>query len=298
MYELLVGRPPFEAANHIHLLKVIEGTEPVFPSSIGNDAKELLSALLQKDPQKRCSFEYFFAHSFLTGRRNSSALEIESRLAKVPSRSAGHGFSLDSNAPPNKHAPIRQPGSLQSAFGSPSKTATPPTTNSNLVRTISGSNSTLNLAESDDLARISCSDAAQMGQAKLASLLLLYCDEIAESSEQRLLILERAAHTLLLLPPKSGFSAWRSHRLAELYGRIKQHASVLGDKDVVDKSIHLVRLFALRLAKDGATHELLGLTDKARKYYVHAHDLLQLSQCDHRLQTELERRQRRLVHGK
>lgn len=166
------------------------------------------------------------------------------------------------------------------------------------MRTISGSSSTLNLAESDDLARISCSDAAQMGQAKLASLLLLYCDEIAESSEQRLLILEHAAHALLALAPEGGLSPWRGRRLAELHGRIRQHASVLRDKDVVDKSIRLVRLFALRLAKDGATHELLGLVDKAHKYYVHAHALLQLSQCDRRLQSELERRQRKLVHSR
>lgn len=66
MYELLVGLPPFNASNHIQLLKMInDSTEVNIPGHISGPARDLLLNLLQKDPNKRCEFEELFNHPFL-----------------------------------------------------------------------------------------------------------------------------------------------------------------------------------------------------------------------------------------
>jgi serine/threonine protein kinase len=66
MYELLVGSPPFNAPNHIQLLRMInESTDICIPRHISEEARDLLLRLLQKDPNRRCEFEEFFNHPFL-----------------------------------------------------------------------------------------------------------------------------------------------------------------------------------------------------------------------------------------
>ena len=66
MHELLLGSPPFNASNHIQLLRMInESTEIHIPKHLSEHARDLLLKLLQKDPNKRCEFEEFFNHPFL-----------------------------------------------------------------------------------------------------------------------------------------------------------------------------------------------------------------------------------------
>ncbi len=78
MYEMLFGRPPFKAQNHIQLLKVIENSQYItFPDTaylsdtdpdhqvvISESCKDLLIGLLQKNPNDRLSFEKFITHPF------------------------------------------------------------------------------------------------------------------------------------------------------------------------------------------------------------------------------------------
>lgn len=70
LYEMVTGRPPFRAQNHIELLKKIqENNDQIhFPDErhhdiiIGSDLKDLIRKLLRKDPVERISFQDFFSH--------------------------------------------------------------------------------------------------------------------------------------------------------------------------------------------------------------------------------------------
>ncbi|KAI9468098.1 MAG: kinase-like domain-containing protein [Benjaminiella poitrasii] len=67
LYEILTGRPPFRAQNHIELLKKIQENNdhihfPADMTSSDNDLKDLIRHLLKKNPVERISFEDFFQH--------------------------------------------------------------------------------------------------------------------------------------------------------------------------------------------------------------------------------------------
>lgn len=64
LFEMVAGRPPFRAANHVELLKQIEqGSDQIrFPENNRSspDIKRLIRGLLKKDPTERMSFAEFF----------------------------------------------------------------------------------------------------------------------------------------------------------------------------------------------------------------------------------------------
>lgn len=64
LYEMVSGKPPFKASNHVELLSIIEQTNNAirFPDSTKISAKmtALIKALLKKDPTERMSFAEFF----------------------------------------------------------------------------------------------------------------------------------------------------------------------------------------------------------------------------------------------
>ncbi|KAI8886647.1 Pkinase-domain-containing protein [Backusella circina FSU 941] len=70
LYEMITGRPPFRAQNHLELLKKIQESNDQIPFPdeknpeihIGDDLKDLVRKLLKKDPVERLSFEEFFLH--------------------------------------------------------------------------------------------------------------------------------------------------------------------------------------------------------------------------------------------
>ena len=69
-FELLVGKPPFRASNHVELLRRIEKADDVvpFPSGlhVGSSLKKAIRGLLKKSPVERISFEDFFDHPVVT----------------------------------------------------------------------------------------------------------------------------------------------------------------------------------------------------------------------------------------
>lgn len=71
LFELLVGKPPYNGANHIQLLRNIEAAEARLPDHVAARlspaCKGLLGRLLQRNPVERITFEEFFTHPFLTG---------------------------------------------------------------------------------------------------------------------------------------------------------------------------------------------------------------------------------------
>ncbi|KAH8895127.1 Serine/threonine-protein kinase ATG1 [Thozetella sp. PMI_491] len=70
LFEMVTGKPPFRASNHVELLRRIEAADDVikFPkeSILSSDLKHLIRALLKRLPVERVSFENFFANRVVT----------------------------------------------------------------------------------------------------------------------------------------------------------------------------------------------------------------------------------------
>jgi serine/threonine-protein kinase ULK/ATG1 len=68
-FEMIVGKPPFRASNHVELLRKIEnGNDNIrFPkeTQVTSDLKSLIRALLKRNPVERMSFENFFNHNVI-----------------------------------------------------------------------------------------------------------------------------------------------------------------------------------------------------------------------------------------
>lgn len=64
LYEMVVGKPPFRASNHVELLRKIEkGEDKIrFPEEIeaSDDIKRLIKGLLKRNPVERMTFKDFF----------------------------------------------------------------------------------------------------------------------------------------------------------------------------------------------------------------------------------------------
>ena len=70
LYEMVTGRPPFRASNHVELLRKIEATEDhiKFPREaiVSAEMKALIRGLLKRSPVERMSFDNFFAHEVVS----------------------------------------------------------------------------------------------------------------------------------------------------------------------------------------------------------------------------------------
>lgn len=71
LYEMITGRPPFRARNHVELLRKIEAAEDIikFPREavVSAEMKLLVRSLLKRNPVERMSFENFFKEPVVTG---------------------------------------------------------------------------------------------------------------------------------------------------------------------------------------------------------------------------------------
>ncbi|CAK4076528.1 unnamed protein product [Aphanomyces euteiches] len=67
LYEMIVGRPPFNGANQVQLLHNIQRETVRFPKdlAVSRDAVALVEGLLVREPRARMSFEQFFSAPFL-----------------------------------------------------------------------------------------------------------------------------------------------------------------------------------------------------------------------------------------
>ncbi|XP_049267427.1 aurora kinase A [Rhipicephalus sanguineus] len=66
IYEFLVGRPPFEANTTAATYDRIRRVDLRFPAHVSDDAKDLISRLLKKDPKQRPTIEEVMAHPWVT----------------------------------------------------------------------------------------------------------------------------------------------------------------------------------------------------------------------------------------
>ncbi|CAG9319476.1 unnamed protein product [Blepharisma stoltei] len=67
LFEMLVGRPPFEEKNPYNIYKKIISSEVAYPENLDEAAHDLISKLLMKDPKKRISEEAIKRHAFFRG---------------------------------------------------------------------------------------------------------------------------------------------------------------------------------------------------------------------------------------
>ncbi|KAK5110848.1 hypothetical protein LTR62_005559 [Meristemomyces frigidus] len=72
LHEMVVGKPPFRAQNHVELLRRIEkaNDQIIFDNktmTISRGMKDCIRKLLKKSPLDRCSYEDFFADGVVTG---------------------------------------------------------------------------------------------------------------------------------------------------------------------------------------------------------------------------------------
>lgn len=65
LFEFLVGSPPFEAEGHSATYRRISRVDLVFPKGVAEDAQDLISKLLQKDPRKRMSLKNIPRHPWV-----------------------------------------------------------------------------------------------------------------------------------------------------------------------------------------------------------------------------------------
>lgn len=65
MYEFLVGTPPFEAEGHSATYRRISRVDLRFPKGMTEDAKDLITKLLQKDPRKRMALDSIPSHPWI-----------------------------------------------------------------------------------------------------------------------------------------------------------------------------------------------------------------------------------------
>ncbi|OTB06838.1 hypothetical protein M426DRAFT_54591 [Hypoxylon sp. CI-4A] len=69
-YEMISGRPPFRANNHVELLRKIESSDAQVKFSrecqVSSDLKALIRALLKRSPVERMTFDDFFNHKVIS----------------------------------------------------------------------------------------------------------------------------------------------------------------------------------------------------------------------------------------
>ncbi|KAL9033663.1 MAG: hypothetical protein Q9214_007405, partial [Letrouitia sp. 1 TL-2023] len=89
LYEMMSGKPPFRASNHVELLRKIERGEDriKFPeeTALSDSMKKLIRGLLKRNPVERISFNDFFNHTVI--KDQIPGLVDEDRPAELPKRS-------------------------------------------------------------------------------------------------------------------------------------------------------------------------------------------------------------------
>lgn len=86
LYEMMVGKPPFRATNHVELLRKIERGEDriKFPEEVvlSDSMKRLIRGLLKRNPVERISFGDFFSNTVI--KDEIPGLTVEDRAAQLP----------------------------------------------------------------------------------------------------------------------------------------------------------------------------------------------------------------------
>ncbi|KAI1484018.1 Serine/threonine-protein kinase ATG1 [Daldinia eschscholtzii] len=89
-YEMISGRPPFRANNHVELLRKIESSDAQVKFSrdcqVTSDLKALIRALLKRNPVERMSFEDFFSHQVISDEIPGLVEDDLPKVKRLPSK--------------------------------------------------------------------------------------------------------------------------------------------------------------------------------------------------------------------
>ncbi|KAI1808020.1 Serine/threonine-protein kinase ATG1 [Daldinia bambusicola] len=89
-YEMISGRPPFRASNHVELLRKIESSDAQVRFSrdcqVSSELKALIRALLKRNPVERLSFEDFFSHQVISDEIPGLVEDDIPKVKRVPSK--------------------------------------------------------------------------------------------------------------------------------------------------------------------------------------------------------------------
>ena len=90
---LTAGKPPFNGANHVALLRTIERQEAAIPESLAAclsaSCIAMLYGLLRRNPVERMGFEEFFTHPFLRSSSSNNPLAPPAPPAATVGPAAG-----------------------------------------------------------------------------------------------------------------------------------------------------------------------------------------------------------------
>ena len=104
LYEMMVGKPPFRASNHVELLRKIERGEDRIKFAeevvLSDSMKKLIRALLKRNPVERISFGEFFSNTVIKDEIPGLAEEdIPAQLPRQEPEPVGKGKEKASEAP-------------------------------------------------------------------------------------------------------------------------------------------------------------------------------------------------------
>ena len=120
LYEMMVGRPPFRASNHVELLRRIErGEDRIrFPEEvcISDSMKKLIRGLLKRNPEERTGFEDFFNHTVVMD--EIPGLVEEDRIAQMSSAKVSRPKTQTSKSEGKKAESVAGGGNPKSNDGS------------------------------------------------------------------------------------------------------------------------------------------------------------------------------------
>ena len=72
MYQMLFGTPLFQCNNFAQLFQAAKFQPIIIPNTISPDSRDLLTGLLQRDPNLRLDWDEFFNHPYFEGRLSKS----------------------------------------------------------------------------------------------------------------------------------------------------------------------------------------------------------------------------------
>ncbi|KAJ0414675.1 Serine/threonine-protein kinase atg1 [Aspergillus carlsbadensis] len=130
LYEMVVGKPPFRASNHVELLQRIETANDKisFPSelTVSDDVKALIRRLLKRSPIERMNFADFFDNIVITGPIPGLIDEDVPAQVRNSSPEPATGDSTPRRSRPSLDSPRRSKGEQDSGLTQAEQGGYPP----------------------------------------------------------------------------------------------------------------------------------------------------------------------------
>ncbi|KAI9671538.1 MAG: Serine/threonine-protein kinase [Caeruleum heppii] len=128
LYEMMVGRPPFRASNHVELLRKIErGDDKIaFPDGVplSTGMKGLIRGLLRRNPVERIGFQEFFDNAVVKDEIPGLVGEdLPKKLVETPDEPAQRVDDLADAVSPEEHTAPRISGDTKSSSQRPAQSS-------------------------------------------------------------------------------------------------------------------------------------------------------------------------------